>query len=606
MTEEMERESGVEAIEQLVRSEEEERAHSHHSHHSHHGHHHHKHHHSHHKHRRKHSSKKGEKLKKWWKRFSAKAYKKKKTIIGVSVTIIVLVFAAAIAAEIIRNGEKELQNLTARVESGWSQTIKQEELTGTVEGWQASDVIPFSFSVKNEEQSVLRIQESLTLKVTAAADSPLAVKQQEDAKILLRDHEGQVLETVEDRFALTSGGYVVTYVLPETLLHKEDGKVLRSYSLYIDPYTLSNYQGADIEILVRVDAHAQKKSDIIPENALSGKATLWRKLYFKGTMGQMDIQTRLPNHWKDHAQEKVATINKLMAGSEDKASFLWYSDAHWQQSYKISPSLLKYISANTYIDKTVFGGDLATSGNELESLMEWREAVRDVENHHSVIGNHDNESPMLPSEEARYDFLIAPERTPDMVQPEGALYYYIDNEQEKTRYLYLSTGRMWVMEDELRFVADSLNSTPAGWRVVVLSHIWFQYEDTAAPTVGSVPDYCRELMRMFDRYNARESGVNPLCMVPYDFTNGQGEVVLCVGGHTHTDYDFRTEGGIAVMLMETDSYQVRANSLAVRQTTMEAAVSAVIVDYDAQVVRVVRVGRGEDRIFPLYAEKKEK
>ena len=381
---------------------------------------------------------------------------------------------------------------------------------------------------------------------------------------------------------------------------------MRNYSLYIDPYTLSNYQGADVEILVRVDAHAQQKSEAIPENSLSGKATLWRKLYFKGTMGQMNIKTQLPNHWIDHAEDRVATINKLMAASEDRASFLWYSDVHWQQNYKISPSLLKYVSANTYIDKTVFGGDLATSGNELESLVQWREAIRDVENHHSVIGNHDNESPVLPSVEARYDFQIAPERTPDKVQPEDTLYYYIDNEQEKTRYLYLSTGRMWVMEDELRFVADSLNSTPAGWRVVVLSHIWFQYEDTFAPTVGSVPDYCQELMRMFDRYNARQSGVNPLCMVPYDFTNGQGEVVLCVGGHTHTDYDFRTEGGIAVMLMETDSYQVRADSLAVRQSIMEAAVSAVIVDYEAQVVRVVRIGRGEDRVFPLYPEEKGK
>lgn len=596
MTEEQKKDSAVEAIEQLVRSNEEGVEHSHHSHH----------HHSHHKHRRKHSSKKGEKLKKWWKRFSAKAYKKKKTIIGISVAIIVLVFAAAIAAEIIRNGEKELQNLTARVESGWSQTIKQEELTGTVENWRASDVIPFSFSVKNEEQSDLRIQESLTLKITAASDNTLAVKNSEDAKILLRDGNGQELRTVEDRFALTPDGYSVTYVLPETLLSKDDGKVMRSYSLYIDPYTLSNYQEADVEIMVRIDAHAQQKSSAIPENSLSGKGTLWRKLYFKGTMGQMNIETRLPNHWKDHAQEKVETINRLMAASEDQATFLWYSDVHWQQNYKISPSLLKYIGDNTYIDKTVFGGDLATTGNELENLLEWREAVRDVKNHHSVIGNHDNVSAVLPSEETRYDFLIAPERTPDMVQPGDTLYYYIDDPQEKTRYLYLSTGRMWVMEDELRFVVDSLNSTPAGWRVVVFSHIWFQYADTTTPTVGSVPDYCQELMRMFDRYNARQSGINPLCMVPYDFTNGQGEVVLCVGGHTHIDYDFRTEGGIAVMLMETDSYQVRANSLAVRQSIMEAAVSAVIVDYDAQVVRVVRIGRGEDRTFPLYPEGNEK
>ena len=317
-------------------------------------------------------------------------------------------------------------------------------------------------------------------------------------------------------------------------------------------------------------------------------------------------ENSIPEHWQSALDEGVSAINSAIeSAGADKASFLFYTDAHWGYGSGISPKLLKYLHENTAINKVNFGGDFCNTYEIAEdkymaTMREWRKAVRNLPEHHSVIGNHDADIAELKSEAHRYGFLLAPEETNEVVHG-NYFHYYIDNKPEKTRYIYLDTGLLSVSDKSAQFTIDTLKSTPDGWHIVVISHIWFTYENTNTPTVGSVPDYCQKLLALFDSYNARTNGsitMNSKAL-SFDFTSANGWVEFCIGGHTHVDHDFTSSSGIPVILCQTDSYHCRGGYTATEGTTTEASVSGIIADYGNHKITVVRVGRGNGRTIPI-------
>lgn len=311
----------------------------------------------------------------------------------------------------------------------------------------------------------------------------------------------------------------------------------------------------------------------------------------------------LPDYWREHCRDKVEAIQSaLETAGRSKSAFFWYTDAHWADSARMSPRLLKFLYNNTAINKTNFGGDIGGAGtaNSMDSLRQWRQAVRDIPNHHSVAGDGDRATAGLASDKQRYSFLMAAEETPNIVRG-GDFTYYIDDPNEKTRYLYLDTGMCTTANAAgeaaaFAFAVEALSTTPDGWHIVPISHIWFQHKSVSQPTSGSVPKYCLLLLKLFDGYNARKSGSYSILgtAVPYDFTNAGGRVEFCVGGHTHVDHQRSSTDGIPVILTETDSLDVRSGLDAVVGTADEASISAIIADYDSGKISVIRIGRGED------------
>ena len=128
------------------------------------------------------------------------------------------------------------------------------------------------------------------------------------------------------------------------------------------------------------------------------------------------------------------------------------------------------------------------------------------------------------------------------------------------------------------------------------------YSSESAPAVGSVPDYCQALLNLFDAYNERGSGSVVIGdeTVSYDYTNSNGCIAFCIGGHTHVDYDFKSAGNIPVILTETDSFHVRGDSTQTAGTITEASVNGIIADYDNRKISIVRIGRGESREMSMY------
>ena len=320
-----------------------------------------------------------------------------------------------------------------------------------------------------------------------------------------------------------------------------------------------------------------------------------------------DDPNAVPSYWQTALNEGVEAINTAIETvGRNKSAFLFYTDAHWGYGSGMSPTLLKYLGKHTAMNKTIFGGDFGNTydGTSETRTMEywmnvmrsWKLAIRDIPNHHSVVGNHDKEVTAFSTDKALYGFLMAPEETNDIVRG-GDFFYYIDDQNEKTRYLYLNTGLIDFNDEQCAFVIDALKNLPSGWHIVAVSHGWFAYTSTSTPTVGSVPVKTQKLLDLFDDYNSRKAGSITVQSeeYAYDFTNSDGWVEFCIGGHIHVDHDFTTATGIPVILCATDSKHTRGDDKFTAGTTSEASVSGIIADYDNRKIHVVRVGRGTGR-----------
>lgn len=322
----------------------------------------------------------------------------------------------------------------------------------------------------------------------------------------------------------------------------------------------------------------------------------------------------IPDYWLSELETKADAIQQAMEkAGRNKSAFLWYTDAHWVNgNSKMSPVLLNYLYRNTPMNKVNFGGDiigdsLLASREEMKYLYEWREAIKDLPNHHSVLGNHDmfaSDTVDYEDDNYRYAIMIAPEESSDMVMGEGN-YYYIDNPCEKTRYLhfaYLTSNHAAIMAQG-QFMVDAIKGVPEGWHIVAIAHRWWQYSSASTPTTGSIPAFEAEMLSVFDAYNARTTRGASNYFTAQDFASAKGRVEFCIAGHIHVDYDFETEGGIPVIITTADTNQNRVPDSTVDSgtvgTTTEAAVFGIIADYndsDNTKITVVGVGRGTSRV----------
>lgn len=318
----------------------------------------------------------------------------------------------------------------------------------------------------------------------------------------------------------------------------------------------------------------------------------------------------IPNYWMNELKTKADAIQVAMesAGS-NKSAFLWYTDAHWQSNSKMSPLLLEYLSKNTPINKVNFGGDIVGDpasyihGN-VKYVHDWRSCIANLPNHHSVYGNHDVNHRTTDVSNMAYALLLADEETMDMVIGDDSC-YYIDCPAEKTRYLYLSymTNDLTKMLEQGKFIVASL-IVPDGWHIVAIAHRWWQYTSSSNPTVGTVPSFEKDILSVFDAYNARSKRSASNYFYEQDFTSSaKGKVEFCIGGHIHVDYDFTSEGSIPIIITAADTNQERVGSsdddCGILGTTTESAVYGIIADYNDKKITIIGIGRGNSRVISL-------
>ena len=310
----------------------------------------------------------------------------------------------------------------------------------------------------------------------------------------------------------------------------------------------------------------------------------------------------IPEYWNAELWDVVTESRKIIAETKgNSTTFLWYNDAHLSYSARLSVPILTFLQDHINVQYVNFGGDIVSDNPDVEhdeivaQLRSWRKATLALSGHHSVVGNHDDDIEEFSTRADLYDFLLKDE-TNKIADENNNFCYYVDNFEEQTRYIYLSTGFDETTSEDIRFLVNALCRTAKEWHIVLVSHIWFSYNSTLTPTEGKVPEFAQTILNVLDDYNARNSGSEN--GIDYNFSDADAKVEFCIGGHTHVDFEFFTEGGIPVVLTETDSYHLRGDNKK-NDKTDEAAVSVIVVDYNMQVIHIIRAGRGQNRTVPL-------
>lgn len=323
---------------------------------------------------------------------------------------------------------------------------------------------------------------------------------------------------------------------------------------------------------------------------------------------------QVPSYFLDSLVKKERMAAAILESAGDEcASFVFFTDTHWGRNTKHSPAIIRHITDYTKIQDVYFGGDVITSffpdketpmdiGKEFQSAFSFLGPK-----FYCVYGNHDNNSD---SQSGKVELHLSDEQVFSWLQSQmtdvtfGDYFnFYRDDPDSKTRVIGLDTGRCYyyVFRDRLHltvhFAVDALSTLPPDWHAVFVSHIWC---DATKKDDGSYPQkiasYIAPVLKVFDDFNNRTAGkyVYNKQTVNYDFSNAAGRIELCIGGHTHVAYDTRSEGGIPVVIVNSDSVKNPETG-----TINEQSVTLAVADFKSRKLYLFVIGRGEDRIIAL-------
>lgn len=319
----------------------------------------------------------------------------------------------------------------------------------------------------------------------------------------------------------------------------------------------------------------------------------------------------VPIYYFDHLvqKEKIAeTLLKQSVGGH--ASFVFFTDAHWERNQKHSPSLIKHIIDYTPFNKVFFGGDALTfrQDDPMDALVtgyEFQNAFSFLgSDFYCVIGNHDDNSSGQPNdiekhltENQVYSFLQSQMKSVNNI----GYNFFFDDPDNLTRYLCLDTGRLYFNKfrsysfQTAQFIIEVLKTVPANWHVIVISHIWCNLVNQESGQCKE-SSYVRPLIKILEDYNSRSSGVFSFNgnSILYDFRISGGRIDYCIGGHTHADSIVMSEGGIPLIIITSDGQSEVAGPQSITRTISEQCVVMVVTDYERRKLHVIHVGRGDD------------
>lgn len=323
----------------------------------------------------------------------------------------------------------------------------------------------------------------------------------------------------------------------------------------------------------------------------------------------------LPYYWREYLATKNKDISNSIANVGAHGDiFILFSDAHITLSEFKSPAVIKYLMSRFNIQKTVFGGDIFNSfpskDEALSSIENFIQAFNDV-SLYNIYGNHDGNTygTGAISINELYPFLFKNLENKPNVSLTSNGYYYFDNPYQKIRYVVLNTynnGFDLTNADcieQLNWFVNTLNSVQDGWYVVVLTHIFFEiYTIEGVKT----PDKTRTgiiTQQIVDAYQSKNSvtlsydGVS----LSYNFSQANGKVAAIFTGHVHYDYSINSpESYPIISILEDSTYYLSSmpdNPTRTAGTYTEQALDVVCIDTENKVIKTIRIGAGEDRIF---------
>lgn len=248
-----------------------------------------------------------------------------------------------------------------------------------------------------------------------------------------------------------------------------------------------------------------------------------------------------------------------------------------------SPKLINAIIKNTAV-KTVFcGGDYIdhqdTTAGAIELLETWQSKLQGLRVF-NIVGNHDNNNfnssqPDVALTKGQYYGIMAkPEE--QWINTGGELYYCIDNESQKIRYICLAieafdtvgssgTQRTWFQ--------NALTEKDATWTILVMQHrIWPSTTESIASNAQAVIDAINEV---WGNINASFIGI--------------------IAGHTHLDYAIKeSTNGYNLIAVNCDTNSgTNSGYTRTAGTTTEQSFDVFYIDKTNKKLYAVRIGAGD-------------
>lgn len=310
---------------------------------------------------------------------------------------------------------------------------------------------------------------------------------------------------------------------------------------------------------------------------------------------------------------KVAEVN---SASEilNGVVFGFVTDTHWRNNSLHSKDIIKYFIDNTTLDVVLCGGDFASLiGTSDDLKSEYEETIDFInvigkDHVYAVRGNHDFYSrtadgsvrtnyPWRKTYNAIYrnsEYMVT-----NALAQHGS--YCIDNDAQKTRIICVNSsdwnltydkaddGVPYISVVQAKWFANALIEKE-GYKIIVMSHI--PSIDTLTSDYAS-QSIIQDLLRAFvakENFTTTYKSTTITC----DFRNTTNRMVLHLSGHTHDDRYLYSDGFLSVVTT-CDAHYTDDGYGATVGTITEQAFDVFCIDYDAETITAVRVGRGATR-----------
>lgn len=369
------------------------------------------------------------------------------------------------------------------------------------------------------------------------------------------------------------------------------------------------YRNASGDVLVKILRNEEEVT--IPSlQTVSGVFHRWPELreYFLRRMGD---SVDVPSYWTPELKSAAAQIRRLQKNEAD--GFFFWTDAHYPENNGKTPALICSLNSQIEGRRVFFGGDMAANRDDFVSALfpqfQAMEQLRGCAEFYPMRGNHDivtRTKPLDAPAKAKQQWKVAEffrnyTSAGAVYNPseQTTCYYYFDVPASGLRYIVFDTSdsvkgskvKYGISPSQMRWIVEkAIMGAPAGYRIVILSHIPFVNEKK----VG-----CEDAGEMVAAL--KNHGVFEYGGIRYDFSKRKDLSVLFVlSGHRHRDMFF-PEKGFPQIVSEADTSVQGGKVVKEAGDAEEQAFDYVSISRDFKTVTLFRIGHGQKRVFDLCA-----
>lgn len=300
----------------------------------------------------------------------------------------------------------------------------------------------------------------------------------------------------------------------------------------------------------------------------------------------VDKDDLLPGYWASYLEETALPkiyANNVSVGSHGVA-FTFFTDQHAQMK---SANLINRVCNAVAGGFLMNGGDIINgSTDKAAEIATIRKMIKAIQNHKQFVmrGNHDSNTNFSESTAANeisgpefYGLCLKP--VEDKIVSNGELYYYMDNANQKVRYIVLDTkGYVTDIDDtQIAWMTARITELTNDWTVVIFAHKMYTSVNNIDPS-GT---------KIINALTAISTGAKIACIV---------------SGHAHHD-QYYTIGGKFPLIITTalNAWQESTTQGTPLERTWgtdtEFAFDVFHIDTLNKQIKVTRIGAGSDRTF---------